>query len=595
MKKLNKLIDKFIIWKSRNLNDRYFLYLLSLLIGIITGLAAVFLKTIVHNTSLLVNSVVNIDSANFAYFTIPLLGITLTLLYLKYFVKDSLSHGVSKVLFAISMKKSKILSHNNYSSIIASTLTVGFGGSVGLEAPVVLTGSSIGANLAQKFNLDYRSRTLLLGCGAAAAVASIFKAPIAGTIFVIEVLMLDLSVGLLIPLLLSAVTGSIVSSFLLGQDVVFNFAVFEPFQISNIFLYILLGVFCGLIGLYFTRILEFVENKFVTKIKTPFKKLLIGGILLGILIYFFPPLYGEGYETLSFLFSNNPTNALHHSYFLAFSDNIWFVLLFFALVIIFKAFAVAFTTGAGGIGGVFAPSLFLGGVAGFLFSGLINSLNIANLEQRNFALVGMAGVMSAVMHAPLTAIFLIAEITGGYMLFIPIIITATVAFLTIHKFEIHSIYTKQLARTGELLTHDKDKSVLTLLQINDLIENDFKIININAYLGDLIVEIANSKRNTFAVVDDENHFLGLIFLDDIRKMMFDYDLYDEIKIVSIMNLPPAVITKADTAQQVMAKFEKTHAWNLPVVDDTKYIGFLSKSKVLSSYRELLIEVSHDFE
>ena len=592
MQKNRKIINKIINWRQ-NLPETTSLNLLSVFIGIVTGFAAVLLKTIVHNTSLFVNSIVNIDSANYLYFALPLIGIILTVLFVRYFVRDSLAHGVSKVLSAISKKESKLPKHNNYSSIIASTLTVGFGGSVGLESPVVITGASLGSNLAQKFNLDYRTRTLLLGCGAAAAVASMFKAPIAGTIFALEILMLDLSIASLVPLLLAAVTGSIIATLLLGENVVFNFAVFESFYINDTFFYVLLGIFCGLVGLYFTKVLEFVEGKFTNKLTNTVHKVLIGGGLLGLLIYFFPPLYGEGYETLSFIFSRNPTDALHHSYFWVLSENVWFVILFLFLVVIFKAFAVAFTTGAGGIGGIFAPSLFLGGITGFIFSSVINLLNIGTVSQRNFALVGMAGVMSAIMQAPLTAIFLIAEITNGYELFIPIIITSVIAYITIHKFEIHSIYTKRLAKSGELITHDKDKEVLILLKINELIETDFNIVDINSYLGDLIVEVVTSSRNIFVVTDKENNFMGVIYLDDIKKIMFDNELYSSIKVTSIMRLPQAVINKEDTAQEVMKKFEKTGAWNLPVVDDTKYIGFLSRSKVLTSYRNLLIEISPD--
>ena len=599
LSKKSKIINKFFQWYNslskaiRQLPKATHLNLLSVFIGIFSGFAAVLLKTIVHNTALFVNSFIDITSAYYLYFALPLVGIMLTVLFVKYFVKESLAHGVSKVLAAISKKESKLPKHNNYSSVVASTLTVGFGGSVGLEAPVVITGASIGSNLAQKFNLDYRSRTLLVGCGSAAAVASIFNAPIAGTIFALEVLMLDLTIASLIPLLLSAVTGSIIAALFLGQDVVFNFAVFESFEIHNTFFYVLLGIICGLVGLYFTKVLEFVENKFSSKITNTFHKVLIGGGLLGLLIYFFPPLYGEGYETLLFLFSNNPTDVLQHSYFAALSDQIWYVVLFLFLVIIFKAFAVAFTTGAGGVGGVFAPSLFLGGITGFVVGNIINLLNIGTVSQRNFALVGMAGVMSAIMQAPLTAIFLIAEITGGYQLFIPIIITSVIAYITIHRFEVHSIYTKRLAKSGELITHNKDKEVLILLKINELIETDFMTVNINDFLGDLVIAVASSKRNMYVVVDDENNFMGTINLDDIRKIMFDNELYSHIKVTQVMRLPQAVIYLEDTAQKVMQKFEKTGAWNLPVVDNCKYIGFLSRSKVLTSYRDLLIEVSHN--
>ncbi len=594
MKSINRTFEKILDWKNEHVSDRTFLLMLSLLTGIVTGLATVLLKTIVHTTGTFVNSIVNIDSINMLYFAMPLIGIALTVIYVKYHVKDSLSHGISKVLFAISKNESKIKPHNCYSSIIASTLTVGFGGSVGLEAPTVLTGSAIGSNLSQLFKFDdYRTRTLLLGCGAAAAVSCIFKAPIAGVIFALEVLMLDLSMVSLIPLLIAAVTGSIISTLLLGNSVVFYFVVFEPFNIHNTFYYMFLGVFCGFIGLYFTKVLEFIENRFLSKIKNHTSKLLTGGILLGVLIFFFPPLYGEGYDTLQYLFSKNPSDALHHSLFLPYGDNIWIVALFLLLVVIFKAFAVAFTTGGGGVGGVFAPALFLGGIAGYLSSIVINFIGISHVSQRNFALVGMAGVMAAIMHAPLTAIFLIAEITSGYELFVPIIITATTAYLTIHRFETHSIYTKRLAKEGDLITHDKDKAVLTLLNPDDLIERDFNTINYDSFLGDLILEVAKSHRNIFPVIDNENRFKGMIFLDDIRKIMFDHDLYEEIAVKTLIKQPKVLIYHDDTMKEIVEKFEQTGDWNMVVVNGSKYIGFISKSKMLTLYRELLIKVSYE--
>ncbi|MGI6370199.1 MAG: chloride channel protein [Ignavibacteria bacterium] len=590
-KNLDNRIKKITDWIESKISKRTFLYLISIVIGIVTGIATIILKTVVHYTGVFVHDVSQLDPTHIFLFATPLIGITLTVLYVKYYVKDSLAHGVSKILFAISRNDSRFPKHNKYSSIIASTLTVAFGGSVGLEAPAALTGSAIGSNLAERFNLDYKERTLLVGCGAAAAVACIFKAPIAGTIFALEVLMLDLSILSIVPLLLSAVTASILSMLFLGDSVVFYFAVFEDFNIHNTFYYVILGVVCGLIGLYFTRALEFLETRFASKIKSSAKKVLMGGLALGVLISLFPPLYGEGYGTLMALFSSAPADTLHTSSFFPLTGKVWQLALFLALIIFLKAFAVGFTTGSGGVGGVFAPSLFLGGLTGYLFALIINSLNISDISTRNFALVGMAGVMAAVMQAPLSAIFLIAEITGGYALFIPIIVTATFAYLTIHRFEKHSIYTKNLAKAGELITHNKDQAVITLMKMPNLIETDFSTVNYNAYFGSLISEIVSSTRNIFPVVDDDNNFKGIILLDDIRKIMFDCDLYDEIEIKELMKHPKAIIDKADTMQQVMDCFEETKEWNLPVVDNGKYLGFLSRSKVLTSYRDLLREVS----
>ncbi|MDR0926742.1 MAG: chloride channel protein [Ignavibacteria bacterium] len=573
-----------------NLPDKTRFNILCILVGVLAATASILLKTIVYYIAHFVRTAIGAGSFNFLYFTLPIIGIILTVLFVKYFVRDSLAHGITKALFAISKCDSKLPHHNNYTSIIAGALTVGFGGSVGLEAPIVLTGSSIGSSIAQLFHLNYRTRTLLLGCGAAAAVASIFKAPIAGTIFALEVLMIEMNVASLIPLLISAVTGSLLSALFLGQNVVFGFAVFEQFNIYNSLYYVVLGLFCGIVGLYFTLVMEFVENRF-SKFVHPITKIAVGGILLGLIIYLVPPLYGEGYESLSHLFSEHPSMLLDNSLFDNLGEDKWLVLLFLFLIILLKPFASSLTTGAGGVGGVFGPSLFLGGISGYLFSGVVNNLELGVLSQRNFSLVGMAGVLSAIMQSPLTAIFLIAEITGGYTLFAPIIITTTVAYITIHRFEKYSVYTKRLANKGELLTHDKDKAVLTLLKFEDVLETDFKTVNVCGFLGDLIKEVSHSSRNTFIVLNDDGDFMGLISLDDIRSIMFDEELYEQIKVDTIMHQPVGIVQKSDTAEDVMAKFNLTGAWNLPVVEGTKYIGCISRSKMLTSYRDLLVEVS----
>ena len=591
---LDNKIDKIINLIEKKVPQSLFFHSLSVIIGILTALVAVILKTIVHYLGIFVREIARLDSTHILYFLLPLMGIIITVFYVKKYVNDSLAHGISKILYSISKNESKLKKHNKYSSVIASTFTVAFGGSVGLEAPAALTGAAIGSNLAERFHLDYRMRTLLLGCGSAAAVACIFNAPIAGTIFALEVLMLDLTINALIPLLLSAVTGSIVSELLLGQSVVFNFAVFEPFDLNNTLLYVFLGIICGLVGLYFTRTLEFIEDFFSTKLASTSKRIILGGLLLCILIFLFPPLYGEGYETLMYLFSPNPENVLNLSVLYSYSGNILSFIIFLLLIVFLKAYAVGITTGSGGVGGVFAPSLFLGGITGFIFALIINMFSITNVSQRNFALVGMAGTMSAIMQAPLTAVFLIAEITGGYALFIPIIITATFAYITIHRFEKNSVYTKKLALSDNLLTHNKDQAILTLLKMDNLIETDFHTVNYEARFGDLISEVVDSTRNIFPVVDDNREFKGLIFLNDIRKIMFNYNLYDEIEIKNLTKKASAVIYKDAPMKDVMKTFESTNEWNLPVIDEAgKYIGFLSKSKVLTSYRELLREVSHE--
>lgn len=591
---LDNKINNAIVFIEKTIPQRMFFHFLSIFIGIVAALVTVVLKTIVYYLGVFVREIAKLDTTNLLYFILPLIGIILTVIYVRIYIKDSLAHGVSKILFAICKNDSKIKKHNKYSSVIASTLTVAFGGSVGLEAPAALTGAAIGSNISERFNLDYRKRTLLLGCGTAAAIACIFKAPIAGTIFALEVLMLDLSMSAIVSLLLAAVTGSIISALLLGQNVVFNFVVYETFELHNILFYIILGAICGIVGLYFTRILEFIEVQIASKLKSPFKRIIIGGLGLCVLIFLFPPLYGEGYETLMYLFSKNPENILNYSILFSFSDNIFTFIIFIILIILLKAYAVGLTTASGGVGGVFAPSLFLGGLTGFLFAVILNTAHIGSVSQRNFALVGMAGVMSAVMHAPLTAIFLIAEITGGYGLFIPIIVTATFAYITIYRFEKHSIYTKKLALAGDLLTHNKDKAVLTLLKMKDLIETDFNTVNYNANFGTLIPKIIDSKRNIFPVIDDEGIFRGLIFLNDVREIMFDKNLYNKIEIKNLAKQPKSVIYNDASMQEVMDIFKFTQEWNLPVLDSNrKYIGFLSKSKVLTSYRNLLCEVSHE--
>ncbi len=579
-------------WRVNNIDHKHFVLILSLVVGLASGLSAVVLKNTVYYTHYFLTRGFDTEAGNYLYLAYPLLGMALTVLFVRYFVKDNISHGITRILYAISKKNSHLKPHNNYSSLIASTITVGFGGSVGLEAPIVLTGASIGSNLARVMRMDYRTITLMIGCGAAGAIAGIFKAPVAGVLFALEVLMLDLTMGSLIPLLIASVTGATVASFLMGKTVLFSFSVTDPFNLTNIPFYIILGIITGLVSLYFTRANMFIESIF-SKITTPISKLLIGGIALSSLIFLFPPLFGEGYEVLTDILNNKGDNIVNGSIFYNISDFHWLFLGFLVLVLFFKVIAMAVTTAGGGVGGIFAPSLFMGGVTGFFTARFINYFDFIKLPESNFALAGMAGVMAAVMHAPLTAIFLIAEITGGYEFFIPLIITSTIAYLTINFYEPHSIYTKRLASRGELITHDKDKAALSRLKINNLIEINFLSVSPDATLGELVKVIAKSERNVFPVIDAGNNFLGVVFINEIRNIMFNHEVYATTFVHNLMFMPDPIVSIDETMEDVARKFGECSHYNLPVLDNGKYVGFVSRANVFSAYRNLVRESSQD--
>ncbi|MFA4853232.1 MAG: chloride channel protein [Bacteroidales bacterium] len=585
---------KLRIWRVRHIREKQLVYILSILIGLIAGIGAVALKTTVHYIESLFRGTGHIENQNLYFLILPGVGILLTVLYIRFFVKEDIGHGVTKILYSISKRNSKIKRHNTYSSIVACSFTGGFGGSVGMEAPILYTGAAIGSNLGQVFNLNYKTLTLLIGCGVAGALASIFKAPVTGLIFAFEVLMLDLTAASIIPILMSTVTGAIVSSLLLGERIEFYFTLKETFVFHNIPFYVLLGVFTGMISLYFVKMNSYIERLF-DEIYDPYRKIIIGGLLLGIMIYFFPPLYGEGYTAMKSILSGNTHELLNNTLFYSIYDDQWVFLLFLLLILILKVIAMAITTGSGGIGGVFAPSLFMGGVTGFAFAKAINIISPEwiKLPESNFTLVGMAGLIAGVMQAPLTAIFLIAEITGGYGLFIPLIVTSSISYITIHYFEKHSIYTKKLALHGLLITHDKDKAVLTLMKMEHVIEKDFTHVSPDATLGDLVKVIAKSKRNLFPVIDEEHHFLGMILLDDVREVMFDKEKYNELFAKDLMVQPTEHISPTDNMETVMDKFKDSSLWNLPVIEDGKYIGFVSRSNVFNAYRKKLIEFAKE--
>ncbi len=583
---------RFLIWRVKYVKEKNFILVLSLLVGIVSGLAAILLKNMVHFTHVFFTERLQVDSGSLLFFIYPFIGICLTSLFVRYFVREDISHGVTKVLYAISRRNSMIKPHNNYSSLIASTITIGFGGSVGTEATIVLTGASIGSNLARFFRMNYKVMTLMIGCGAAGAIAGIFKAPIAGIVFTLEVLMLDLTMASLIPLMISAISSYVLVYFMMGDGMVLNFAVHDHFALANVPYYIILGICCGFLSVYFIRMNIRIEQ-FVAKMGNPFKKVAVGGALLGLLIYAFPPLYGEGYTALQDLLTDNADNILKNTYFFDFKSSAFMIVLYVIGLLFVKVIATALTNGSGGVGGVFAPSLFTGGIGGYLVATLINLSGIATVPVSYFVLAGMAGVMSGVMNSPLTAMFLIAEITGGYSLFVPLMITSVMAHLTGRGMEPHSIYARRLAMKGDLITHNKDKAVLTLMKLNKVIETDLRTVSVDATLGDLVKIVSRSSRNIFPVVDTNDELLGIVLLDDIRKIMFNQDLYDTTYVRDYMTTPPTVVNMEDLMDTVMKKFEDTGAWNLPVIQEGKYVGFVSKAKIFNTYRRVLQHFSDE--
>ncbi len=581
-----------VMWRERHIKEKTFVIFLALIVGVLCGCAALLLKTLIHFFSGLVTSHIEITQGNYLYFIYPVVGIILTSLYVKYIVRDNISHGVTRVLHSISQNKSRLKRHNIYSSIIASSATIGFGGSVGAEGPIVYTGAAIGSNLGQAFRLSPRILMILVGCGAAAGIAGIFKAPIAGMLFTIEVLMLDLTTVSIMPLLIASITSATMAYVFTGYDFEFFFVQSESFVTNRIPFVILLGIFCGLSSLYFTRVMNMMENVF-KRIGTPWKKTLFGGAILAGLIYLFPPLFGEGYSSIINLLGGDPSSIANGSIFYGDKDDVWFITIFIGLIILTKVFATSATNGGGGVGGTFAPSLYVGCMSGFFFAFLLNHLFGLDLSIKNFALMGMAGVMSGVMHAPLMAIFLTAELTGGYDLFLPLLIVSTISYGTIKLFEPYSIYTMRLAQRGELLTHHKDKAVLTLLKMDSVIEKDFATVNPDMSLKEMVDVISKSNRNLFPVINEKNELLGIVLLDEIRNIMFRPDLYRKMYVRKFMSMPPARVEVGESMENVMKTFDRTGAWNLPVVEKGKYVGFVSKSKIFNSYRRVLRHYSED--
>ena len=580
--------------KPSYISDKVFTNLLALVIGLLAAVAAYVLHWIIKEIQVLLTTGFDYTSFNWLYLIYPVIGIYLTSLFVRYVVKDNISHGITRILYAISSKRSRLKGHNCWSSVIASAITIGFGGSVGAEAPIVLTGSAIGSNIGQKFNLDSKQLMLLMGCGAAAAIAGIFKAPIAGLVFTLEVLMIDLTMASLLPILIASVTATVFAYLFLGSNALFHFTLDSEWLVERVPASILLGVFCGLVSLYFIRMMTACENVFAKLKDKPYAKLILGGTVLSLLIFLFPALYGEGYNSINILL-NGKTEAdwntiLNNSLFYGHGE--W-LLVYLGLVLLTKVFATSATNGGGGCGGTFAPSLFIGAFSGFLFARVWNIHQIGvYIPEKNFTLLGMAGVMAGVMHAPLTGIFLIAEITGGYGLFIPLMIVSVCAYLVIIIFEPHSIYGMRLAREGKLITHHTDRAVLTLMSLDSVIDKNYTAVPQDMTLGQLTHAISRSNSNILPVLTEGGDLLGEVNVNNIRHLMFRTELYNHFTVAQLMTPPPVTLGMNDPMEDVMQRFEETHVNMLPVVDmENHLIGYISRTRMYAQYRQMVADMS----
>ena len=588
------MFTKILAWKEKHLTDRQMLLILAFIIGILASFAAYILHTLIHQIQAILTEGFEINSFNWLYLVFPVIGIYLTSLFVRYVVRDNISHGITRILYAISSKRSHLKPHNCWSSVIASAITIGFGGSVGAEAPIVLTGSAIGSNLGQLFKIDNKTMMLLVGCGAAAAIAGIFKAPIAGLVFTLEVLMVDLTMASLLPILVASITANVFTWALMGGKSLFTFVLDSAWQVDRLPACVLLGLFCAFISLYFIRTMTFCEGIFAKMKRHPYGKLAVGGVMLSSLIFLFPALYGEGYSAINILL-NGTTEAdwnqlLDKSLFYGHGN---LLVVYIALVLLTKVFATSCTNGAGGCGGTFAPSLFMGGFGGFLFARLWNMYQIGvYVPEKNFTLLGMAGVMAGVMHAPLTGIFLIAEITGGYALFVPLIIVSVVSVMGISIFEPHSIYAMRLARQGKLITHHTDRAVLTLMSMDSIIEKDYISVAPEMPLGKLVNVISRSQSDFIPVLDVGGRLLGDIDITKIRHIVFRTELYNKFNVSQLMSHVPAVLYTNEPMEQVMKKFERSNAEYLPIVDiNNKLTGFISRTRLYTMYRKMVADFS----
>ena len=589
-----RFIREISVFASRHLTPKQLIFTLALLVGVGSAIAAWVLKTLIEEIALLLTSHFDVTSANRLYLVYPVVGIFLCVMFVKFIVRDDISHGVTKILYALSRRQGDIRSHNCWSSVIASSLTIGFGGSVGAESPIVLTGSAIGSLLGRQFRVDHKTMMLLIGCGASGAIAGIFKAPIAGLMFTLEVLMVDLTMASLLPLLVSCLTATCITYTLAGTSPMFSFELTDPFIVRRVPTALLLGVTCGLVSLYFTRVMNSFEQVF-GKLRHPAARLALGGVVLAVLIYFFPPLYGEGYGTISLLLSGDAhaSEVMNNSFFYGHETSL---VTYLVLIILVKVFATTATNGGGGCGGTFAPSLFLGCIAGYVFSALWNIQTPFGITvpSTNYALLGMAGVMSGVFHAPMTGVFLIAELTGGYDLFIPLMIVSVCSYITIHTFEPHSIYAMRLARRGELLTHHKDRSVLTLMSLDAIIDKERPLLRPDMYLGQIVQSVSTEKALHFAVVDIKGGLLGIINLNGIRKLIFRSELYRMYRADQLMTRPTIVLRTDDSMTAVMERFSHTSTGTLPVLTpEGIFVGFVSRTRLLAAYRQVLKDFSEE--
>lgn len=590
------LMERIISWRKQYITDRQFTLFLSFLVGFFAAIAAFILHWIIEEIALLLTSKFDANTFNWMYLVYPVIGIYLTSLFVRYIVKDEISHGITRILYAISSKRSRLKGHNCWSSVIASAITIGFGGSVGAEAPIVLTGSAIGSNLGKLFNMDNKTLMLLVGCGAAAAIAGIFKAPIAGLVFTLEVLMIDLTMASLLPILISSVTATCFTYIFTGSDPLFFFHLDSAWPVERVPANILLGIFGGFVSLYFIRTMTACESVFGRIKNRPMLKLLLGAMVLSPLIFLFPSLYGEGYGSINILL-NGKTEAewetiLHNS---PFYGNSEMLLPYIGMVLLTKVFATSATNGGGGCGGTFAPSLFIGAFAGFFFARVWNIYEIGiYLPEKNFALLGMSAVMAGVMHAPLTGIFLIAEITGGYQMFIPLMIVSICAYLTIIIFEPHSIYGMRLARQGKLITHHKDRAVLTLMSLDSVIDKSFTTVSPELNLASLVHAISKSHNNVLPVLDDAGNLLGEIDITKLRHIVFRTELYHHFKVKQLMSQPEATLSVNDTMEIVMKKFDQTDSAMLPVLDNENHLlGYISRTHMYTMYRKMVADLSED--
>ena len=590
------LSERFVLWTVNHLSRRQLTLTLAFFVGVLAAVAAYVLHTAIHLIQHYLSATLASNQINWFYLVYPVAGILITMLFVRYVVRDNISHGITRILYAISTKQGRLPKHNMWSSVVASAITIGFGGSVGAEAPIVLTGSAIGSNLARRFHLDSKTIYMLVGCGASAAIAGIFKAPIAGLVFTVEVLMIDLTMGSLLPILIACVTATCFTYALSGENSLFSFTLESEWTVIRTPANILLGIACGIVSLYFIRSMTFFENIFSKLADRPYVKWLVGGVALSTLIFIFPSLYGEGYAAINVLLNGKSpadwNGIMEHS---LFSGHGELLLIYVALVLVTKSMATASTNGGGGCGGTFAPSLFVGAFAGFLFARTWNTYNFSiYIPENNFALLGMAGVMSGVMHAPLTGVFLIAELTGGYNLFIPLLIVSTVSYLTIYIFEPYSIYGMRLAREGKLITHHTDHAVLTLMSLDTVIERDCSAISPDTMLSELVHKISRSRVDVLPVVDNGNHLLGEIDMMKLRHILFRTELYHRFNVRQLMSEPPAMLRVDDPMEEVMKAFDKTNAQQLPVVDNQNIlIGYVSRSHVYSLYRKMVADLSND--